>query len=126
VYGWRQTNRTAVARFAPLTLLAAAGLVPLLTLPPLAVLAALALVAGACFAPITLTQNATIDEVAPKSAAGQAFALLGSAYAAGVAGGAALSGTLVDGPGVRAALVLACGATVTAAGAAAVGLRREL
>jgi MFS family permease len=126
VYGARHSGRPAVARFTPRTMLAAVGLVPLLLLPPLAVLAVLALVAGACFAPITLTQNAAIDEIAPKSAAGQAFSLLGSAYGAGVAGGAALSGTLVDGPGVRAALVLACGATLVAAGVAALGLRSEL
>ena len=106
-------------------MLAAAGLVPLMALPPLGVLAALALITGACFAPITLTQNATIDEVAPKGVAGQAFAFLGSAYLAGVAGGTAVSGALVDGAGVRAALALARGATLAAACVAALGFRGQ-
>jgi MFS family permease len=123
VYGARRGHRSAVERYVALTALAALGLVPLLTLPPLPVLVALALLAGACFAPITLTQNATIDEVAPKHVAGQAFALLGSAYAAGSAAGAAVAGTLVDGAGVRAALALACGATLTATAIAAAGFR---
>src|SRR4051812_5590518 len=38
VYGGRHSDRPAVARFTPLTMLAAVGLVPLLSLPPLAVL----------------------------------------------------------------------------------------
>jgi MFS family permease len=122
-YGRRGSGRTAVARYAPLTLLATAGLVPLLAVPPLPVLVVLALLAGACFAPISLTQNAAIDEVAPARAAGEAFALVGSAYGAGVAAGAALAGTLVDGPGVRAAIGLGCAVMLISAGVAALGLR---
>jgi hypothetical protein len=56
--------------------------------------------------------------------AGQAYALLGSAYGAGSASGAALAGALVDGPGVRAAIALGCAATLVSAGAAALGFSR--
>jgi MFS family permease len=122
-YGGRRSRRTATARYAPLSALAAAGLVPLLALPPLGVMMVLAVLAGACFAPVTVTQNATIDEVAPKAVMAEAFALLGSAYAAGAAAGAAASGSLVQHAGVRPAVALACGATLAAALIAAGGFR---
>jgi MFS family permease len=120
-YGRRPSARSPVDRYARLLLVAAAGLVPLPALPPLWALVPLALVAGACFAPIALTQNAVIDEVAPQNVAGQVFALVGSAYGAGAAGGAALAGTLVDGPGARAAIALSCRAVLAAAATAGVG-----
>jgi MFS family permease len=122
-YGRRRAGRTAAARYAPLTLLATAGLLPLLALPPLPALVVLALLAGACFAPITLTQNAAVDEVSPSRGAAEAFALVGSAYGAGVAAGAAVAGTLVDGPGPRAAIALGCCAMLIATGVAALGFR---
>jgi MFS family permease len=123
-YGGRATGGQAVRRYAPLTLVAAAGLAPLITLPPLGLLVALAVLAGACFAPITVTQNAAIDEVAPKAVVAEAFALLGSAYAAGTAAGAALSGTLVESGGPRTAIGLACAITLAAAAVAALGFVR--
>jgi MFS family permease len=116
VYGARGPGGAATPRFPALTALAAAGLLPLLALPgSLVALTALAALAGAAFAPVTVTQSAAIGELAPEAVAGEAFAWLGTCFAAGSAGGAALAGVLVSGPGIRAAVALACAAVALAA-----------
>jgi len=114
VYGLRPPRRAASRRYAPLCGLAALGLLPLIATPGLGAMLALAVLAGLCFAPVTTTQIAVLDEVAPRERPGEAFSWLAILYGAGSAAGAALGGQLVSADGPRAAIVAACAATALA------------
>ena len=114
--GLRAPARSAGRRYAPLCGVAALGLLPLITTPGLAAMLALAVVAGLCFAPVTTTQIAVLDEVAPPERPAEAFAWLAILYGAGSATGAALGGQLIEASGPRAAIVAACAATAVAWG----------
>ena len=112
--GLRAPTRAASRRYAPLCGLAALGLLPLITTPGLAAMLALAALAGLCFAPVTTTQIAVLDEVAPPERPAEAFAWLAILYGAGSAAGAALGGQLIEASGPRAAIIAACAATAVA------------
>jgi MFS family permease len=114
LYGLRPPRRAASRRYAPLCGVAALGLLPLISTPGLGVMLALAVVTGLCFAPVTTTQIAVLDEVAPRERAAEAFSWLAILYGAGSAAGAALGGQLVSADGPRAAIVAACAATALA------------
>ncbi len=114
VYGLRPPRRAASRRYAPLCGLAALGLLPLIATPGLGAMLALAALAGLCFAPVTTTQIAVLDEVAPRERPAEAFSWLAILYGAGSAAGAALGGQLVSADGPRAAIVAACAATALA------------
>ena len=87
---------------------------PLIATPGLGAMLALAVLAGLCFAPVTTTQIAVLDEVAPRERPAEAFSWLAILYGAGSAAGAALGGQLVSADGPRAAIVAACAATALA------------
>jgi MFS family permease len=108
-YGLR-AHPPARQRYSRLCLLAAAGLAPLVLVPPLGAMAGLVFLAGLAFAPITATQIAVIDDVSAAAHRAEAFTWLTTAYGAGSAAGAAVAGLLE----LRAAFAVACG--VTAAG----------
>jgi predicted MFS family arabinose efflux permease len=97
--------------------LAALGLAPLIpaTAAPLALVAGLLVLTGLLFAPLTTCQLALIDDVAPRGAATEAMAVLGTAYGACSAAGAQAAGVLIDGPGLRAPFVAACACIAVAA-----------
>jgi predicted MFS family arabinose efflux permease len=84
--------------------LAALGLAPLIATPGLVAMVALAVLSGLCFAPASTTQLAVLDEVTEPEHRAEALTWLGSLYGAGLATGAAVSGQLIAGAGVRAAL----------------------
>lgn len=100
--------------YPPLCLLAAVGLAPLAAAPGLAAMVALAFVAGACFAPISICQLAIIRDVAPPARTAEAFTWLGTLYGAGLAAGAALAGQLIAAADPRLAIAAACAATAAA------------
>jgi predicted MFS family arabinose efflux permease len=112
--GLRPSQAPPGRRFPALCLLAAAGLLPLLATPGLAGMVALAFLAGACFAPITICQIAVIDDVAPAGRTAEAFTWLSTLYGAGSAAGAALGGQLIAAADPRAAIAAACAATAAA------------
>jgi MFS family permease len=101
-------------RYPGLCLLAAAGLAPLAAAPGLGAATALAFLAGACFAPISVCQFAVIGDVAPSERSAEAFTWLGTFYGAGLACGAALAGQLVAAADPRVAMAAACAATAAA------------
>jgi len=72
-----------------------------------AAMLALAVIAGLCLAPVTTTQIAVLDQVAPRERPAEAFSWLAILYGAGSAAGAALGGQLVSADGPRAAIVAA-------------------
>jgi MFS family permease len=114
LYGTRASTRTAGQRYPPLCLLGALGLAPLILTPTLPAMAALAILSGACFAPITNCQLSVIDEVAKPEQKAEAFSWLGTLYGAGSAIGAALAGQLITLASIRVALAAACAASTLA------------
>jgi MFS family permease len=120
-YGLVPPRRPPGWLYGPLSGVAAIGLAPLAVAGgtvSLAVLAALLVLAGLLFAPITTCQIALIDDVAPRHMTTEAFAVLGVAYGTASAIGAQAAGALVDGPGLRAPLVAAFGCFALATGVA--------
>jgi MFS family permease len=115
LYGTRHHNRPAISTYPALCLLAAAGLAPLIAAGSLAAMAALALLSGLCFAPITTAQVAAVDEVAVAAHRAEAYTWLGTIYAGGASIGAAAAGQLITASGEQAAFIAACAATVAAA-----------
>lgn len=111
LYGLRPPNRTAGQLYPLLCLLAAAGLAPLILTPSLDVMLGLAALSGLCFAPITTSQIAVIDDVAQPEHKSEAFSWLGTLYGTGLALGAVLAGQLITAVSLRAAIAAACAAT---------------
>jgi predicted MFS family arabinose efflux permease len=123
LYGARKHHRPAISTYSALCLLATAGLAPLVVAHSLASMAALALVSGLCFAPITTAQVAAVDEVALAAHRAEAYTWLGTIYAVGASIGAAAAGQLITTSGEQAAFITACAATAAAAFLAA--LKRQ-
>ncbi len=119
VYGMRAPAGPSGPRYPWLCLLSAAGMAPLITEPGLAAMVALTVLSGLCYAPLSTAQLALIDEVTPAGRRAEAFTWLGTVYGTGLAIGAAVSGQLIEGSGIRAALIAACLATFAAAVVAA-------
>jgi MFS family permease len=113
-YGLRRSRTPASRAYPLLCLLAAAGLAPLVSMPPLGAMAALAFVAGLCFAPVTASQIAILDDVAPAGRRAEALTWIGTLYGAASAAGAALAGQLVTRGSTRVAFAGACGAALAA------------
>jgi MFS family permease len=92
-----------VAALLPLTL------IPLAAAPSVGVMALLVIPAGCCIAPLLATRNELVGGVAPPGMRTEAYTWPITAFVGGIAGGAALCGALVEGPGWRTAfLVAAC------------------
>ena len=97
--------------FAPVLL---AGSVPLA--------APLIVPAGLAIAPLIATRNELAGRVAPRGASIEAFTWPTTALLGGISAGTALGGALADGPGWRAAVVVAVG--MAAVGAVVTVTRR--
>jgi MFS family permease len=100
-----------VAALLPLTLL------PLAVAPSVPAMALLVLPAGCCIAPLLATRNELVGGVAPAGMRTEAYTWPVTSFVGGIAAGAALAGTLVEGPGWRtaflvAAALAACGAVL--------------
>jgi len=80
------------------------------------------IIAGATIAPLVAAQNQLVPTAAPPGALTEAYTWMTLGISAGVAGGAALSGALVDATTWRAALI--CGCVVTATGGVMTVARR--
>jgi MFS family permease len=106
-----------VAALLPLTLL------PLALAPSVLVMAVLVLPAGCCIAPLIATRNELVGGVAPPGMRTEAYTWPVTSFVGGIAAGAALAGTLVEGPGWRTAFLVA--AAFAAAGAAAAAIWRR-
>jgi MFS family permease len=114
LYGLRRPSRPPGRVYPALTLLAAGGLAPLLAAPSLPAMLPLAFLSGLCFAPITTCQIAVIDHVSEPENIAEAFTWLGALYGAGSALGAGLAGQLIAMTNTRAAIGVACFATLAA------------
>ncbi|MFL5894272.1 MAG: MFS transporter [Thermoleophilaceae bacterium] len=123
VYGARPRRR----ELAHLHLIVAALLPAVFALLALAtsplVMALLLIPAGLPIAPLIATRNELAGRVAPPGSETEAYTWPLTALVSGVALGAAVSGALSDGPGWRAAVLVAAG--TAAAGALIAVVRRE-
>jgi MFS family permease len=98
-------------------LLAAGALLsaPLLLAGSLPAAVLLTMLAGTACAPALSCQYALVEALAPPGTAAEAFNWHTAALVAGIAAGTAGAGALVEGVGVKAAILLACGAYALAA-----------
>jgi MFS family permease len=92
-----------VGALLPLTLL------PLAAAPSVWVMALLVIPAGCCIAPLLATRNELVGGVAPPGMRIEAYTWPITAFVGGIAGGAALAGALVEGPGWRTAFLVGAG-----------------
>jgi MFS family permease len=98
-----QKTHLFVGLLMPLTLL------PLAFAPSVWVMALLVIPAGCCIAPLLATRNELVGGVAPPGMRTEAYTWPITSFVGGIAGGAALAGFLVEGPGWRTAFVVAAG-----------------
>jgi predicted MFS family arabinose efflux permease len=80
-------------------------------------MAVLVIPAGCCIAPLLATRYELVGGVAPAGMRTEAYTWPVTSFVGGIAAGAALAGTLVEGPGWRtaflvAAALAACGAVL--------------
>lgn len=109
-HGGVHRTHLLVAALMPLTML------PLIAAPSVGVMAVLVIPAGCCIAPLLATRYELVGGVAPPGMRTEAYTWPVTSFVGGIAGGAALAGALVEGPGWRTAFAIA--AAFTAAGAA--------
>jgi len=103
----------------------AVGLVPMLFAPSVALMAPAALLAGIAISPSLIGAFGLVDPLVPPGARTEGFSWLNSGLGVGVAGGFAASGAVADSSSARAALLVALGGAVVAAGVA-LAFRRTL
>jgi MFS family permease len=106
-----------VAGLLPLSLL------PLALAPSIAVMALLVIPGGMFLAPLLATRNELVGRVAPAGARTEAYTWPVTAFVGGISIGAAVAGVIVEGPGWRAAFLIA--AACAAVGALLAVLRRH-
>ncbi len=121
VYGARSWPSTRHRRLQVLlAMMMVALLAVTLVLDDLVAFSVVAMVGGVVIAPIVVIIFAMVDDLAPGSVVTESLAWLNTAVMAGAAGGAAVAGRLVEGPG----LVAACVTASTVLGGAAVVVGR--
>jgi MFS family permease len=99
------------------------SLVPLATVPSIAAMALVVVPAGMFIAPLLATRNELVGRVAPAGARTEAYTWPVTAFVGGISVGAALAGLIVEGPGWRAAFLIA--AACAAVGSALAVTRRH-
>jgi MFS family permease len=109
VYGARPRRGSASEVHLRVALLLPLGFAPLVLATSPAVMALLVLPAGVFIAPLLATRNELAGMVAPPGTETEAYTWPLTAIVAGIAGGAALAGAIVDAAGWRAAAITAVG-----------------
>lgn len=115
LYGTRGWRLSLPVRHEALLGAAALLTAPLLLAGSLPAAIVLTMLAGTACAPALSCQYALVESLAPAGTASEAFNWHTAALVAGIAAGTAVGGALVEGVGVRAAFVLACGAVAVGA-----------
>jgi MFS family permease len=98
------------------------SILPMVAANSFELMALLVIPAGMFIAPLLASRNELVALVAPAGARTEAYTWPVTAFVGGIAGGAALAGAVVEGPGWRAALLIAVG--FAAVGAAIAFARR--
>jgi MFS family permease len=100
-YGAREHGSAPGPRWVRLAMLFPLCSLPLLAAPSIAVMTALALIAGLCLAPYMAAANQLVGDVAPPGAVTEAFAWPITAIAIGAATGSAVAGAIAQAIGWR-------------------------
>lgn len=108
IYGTRVWRRTPDIQISRIALVSAVAFLPAAGTPNLWVLAPMAAIAGLAIAPLLSLLYTLIGQLAPAGMVTEAFSWLSVAFPIGFGIGAAISGSVADGPGARAALAIAC------------------
>jgi MFS family permease len=114
-YGARERRRTLVGVHVRLAVLLPFGFLPLLLGGSIAWMALLVIPAGVVIAPLIATRNELAGVVAPSGTETEAFTWPLTALVAGVAGGAAVAGVIVEAGGWRGAVVASLAASTVGA-----------
>jgi MFS family permease len=110
------SNRPPLARVHLLmTAALPLSILPMVAATSPALMALLVIPAGMFIAPLLASRNELVALVAPPSARTEAYTWPVTAFVGGIAGGAALAGAVVEGPGWRAALLIAVALASTGA-----------
>lgn len=123
-YGGRLGGSQITARYVGLMLVVALTTAPLIVAGSLTAAVPLSLLAGVGFAPLMACQYTLVGALADRRSVTEAFAWTSTALVAGIAGGNAAAGALVQGGGISLAFALGSLAQVVAALVAIAGRRR--
>jgi MFS family permease len=124
IYSARSWALEIGRRYSAILMAMAIAVAPLIAVHSLAPVFALSVLAGLCLAPMISCQFSLVGALAPEGTVTEAFTWHRAATVAGMAGGSALGGSLIDAHGPGAAFALGCTGVAAAAALAVVGRRR--
>ncbi len=124
IYSARSWTLAIARRYSAILIAMALAVAPLIAVHSLAPVFALSVLAGLCLAPMISCQFSLVGALAPEGTVTEAFTWHRAATIAGMAGGSALGGSLIDAHGAGAAFALGCIGVAAAAALAMVGRRR--
>jgi MFS family permease len=115
VYGVRTRKHSLATTHLRVALLLPVGFVPIVFADSIAAMAVLVIPAGVLIAPLIATRNELTGHVAPEGFETEAFTWPVTALVAGIASGAAVSGSVVEAGGWQPAILIAAGAAALGA-----------
>jgi MFS family permease len=124
IYSARSWSLPVARRYTAMLVAMAAAVAPLAVVHVLAAAFGLSVLAGLALAPMISCQFSLVGALAPEGTVTEAFTWHRAATVAGMAGGSALGGSLIDARGVGAAFALGCVSVVAAAALTVIGRRR--
>jgi MFS family permease len=124
VYSARSWALPIARRYSAILMAMAIAVAPLIAVHALAPVFALSVLAGLCLAPMISCQFSLVGALAPEGTVTEAFTWHRAATVAGMAGGSALGGSLIDVHGPGGAFALGCVGVAAAAMLAVVARRR--
>lgn len=124
IYSARSWALPIGRRYIALLVAMALAVAPLIAVRPLAAVFGLSVLAGLALAPMISCQFSLVGALAPTGTVTEAFTWHRAATVAGMAGGSALGGSLIDHRGPGAAFALGCASVTLAAVLAVLGRRR--
>jgi MFS family permease len=108
IYSARSWALAIGRRYSAILMAMAIAVAPLIAVHSLAPVFALSVLAGLCLAPMISCQFSLVGALAPEGTVTEAFTWHRAATVAGMAGGSALGGSLIDAHGASAAFGLGC------------------
>ncbi len=123
-YSARSWALPITRRYSAILMAMTVAVAPLIAVHALAPVFALSVLSGLCLAPMISCQFSLVGALAPEGTATEAFTWHRAATVAGMAGGSALGGSLIDAHGPGGAFALGCVGVAAAAALAVVGRRR--
>ncbi len=124
IYSARSWALEIGRRYSAILMAMGVAVAPLIAVHALAPVFALSVLAGLCLAPMISCQFSLVGALAPAGTVTEAFTWHRAATVAGMAGGSALGGSLIDTRGPGGAFALGCIGVTAAAALAVLGRRR--